>query len=224
MFTGIVAVKGKVVSLQRNPFGMRLIVDRANWNTGAYKIAPGDSIAVSGVCLTVVESNGVTLSFDVIAETLEKTSLGQRVEGGAVNLEHALTAATPMGGHFVQGHVDGVGIVTDVTASAEEWRVRVKPPAELTDYIVPKGSITIDGVSLTLASVGRDNFEVALIPTTLDITTLGTAKAGDRVNLEADIVTKTIIHWLRRQTQAQTEGQAGRPVTMDLLRKAGFNA
>ncbi len=221
MFTGIVAVKGQVKSLVRNPFGLRLTIDRSHWDTGAYRIAKGDSVAVSGVCLTVVESDGQTLCFDVIAETLEKTSLGERVQGGAVNLEHALTAATPMGGHFVQGHVDGVGVITEVTSTPQEWRVRVKPPTELMDYVVPKGSITIDGVSLTIAALGKEDFEVALIPTTLDITTLGSAKVGERVNLEADIVAKTIVHWLRRQTESQdATGEAG--VGMELLKKAGF--
>ncbi|MEX0774784.1 MAG: riboflavin synthase [Phycisphaeraceae bacterium] len=217
MFTGIVATMGRIARAQRHAFGLRLIIDRSHWRPGSYRFGPGDSVSVSGVCLTVVEATDQTLAFDVIQETLDKTSLGGRKEGDRVNLEHALLPTTPMGGHFVQGHVDGVGHVVKVIRSAEEVRLTVRPPAELMDYIVPKGSVTIDGVSLTIAAVGQDDFDVALIPTTLDITTLGTTGEGDRVNLETDIVSKTIVHWLRRQKSGK-----GDPVTLDTLRAAGF--
>lgn len=200
MFTGIVQHKARVRSFDRNDFGARLVVDHSAWRP-ACAIEPGHSICVSGVCLTVVATDESTMAFDVIAETLAKTSLGDVSSGDAVNLEHALLPTTPMGGHFLQGHVDAVGRVTRVVSTAEECRITVTPPVELMDYIVPKGSVGIDGVSLTVASVTRDDFDVALIPTTLAITTLGTLRDGDRVNLETDIISKTIVHWLqRRQT------------------------
>ena len=157
------------------------------------------SICVSGVCLTVVTSDSHTMAFDVIAETLAKTSLGTLSAGDAVNIEHALLPTTPMGGHFLQGHVDAVGRVARVIYNNEECRLTVTPPAELMDYIVPKGSVGIDGVSLTVASVTHDDFDVALIPTTLEITTLSALHEGDPVNLETDIVSKTIVHWLQRR-------------------------
>ena len=220
MFTGIVHGKARIGSVQRNAFGARLTIDRAGWRPmqhhGGYQPAEGDSICISGVCLTVTEATDAALGFDVIVETLSRTTLGELKPGAEVNIEPSLLPSTPMGGHFMQGHVDGVGTVQRVTGSAGEWRMAIEPPAELMDCVIPKGSIGIDGVSLTIAAVGRSDFEVALIPTTLELTTLGRAKAGDRVNLETDIVSKTVVHWLRRQ------GEGGRPVTMETLRRSGF--
>lgn len=138
------------------------------------------------------------MHFDVIAETLAKTSLGRRKPGDAVNLEPSLTLDTPIGGHFLQGHVDATGTVARVQAGAD-YRLTIRPPRDLMDYIVPKGSIAIDGVSLTVAGVQNDVFEVALIPTTLAITTLGATIAGDEVNLEADILSKTVVNYLRQR-------------------------
>jgi riboflavin synthase len=136
-------------------------------------------------------------AFDVVPETLSKTSLGRLRAGAAVNLEHAATPTTLMGGHVVQGHVDGVGVVESVVTEGE-YRVRVRPPAGLMEYMTPKGSICVEGVSLTLAAVEpREWFEVALIPVTLEKTTLGSLRAGDPVNLEADVFAKTIVHWLK---------------------------
>ncbi|MFP4144745.1 MAG: riboflavin synthase [Phycisphaeraceae bacterium] len=220
MFTGIVQAKARVATIERNPFGVRLTIDRSDW-TPADSREPrhGDSICVSGVCLTVTETTGKTLAFDVIAETLEKSSLGELKEGDPVNIEPAVTAQQPMGGHFMQGHVDGVGEVVEVHSGEDEWRTRVKPPAALMDTIIPKGSVGIDGVSLTIASVAEDSFEVALIPTTLDLTTLADRQPGDRVNLEADILAKTIVHWLQRQ-RGIAPGDSG--PTREALRQAGF--
>lgn len=215
MFTGIVVGMGRVAAVRRNRFGARLVVDKQGLEIAA---KAGDSICVSGCCLTLAPAAGEAagqMGFDVIQETLAKTMLGTLKAGDAVNLEASLTASTPMGGHFVQGHVDGVGRVTKVTSSAEEWRVTVQPPADLMPYVVPKGSVAVAGVSLTIAAVERESFEVALIPTTLRLTTLGAVKAGDVVNLETDIVAKTIVHWLRTQL-----GEGG--LTVEKLRAAGF--
>lgn len=215
MFTGIIQSKGRIATIAPNAFGIRLTVDISGWRP-IVSPALGDSVCVQGVCLTIGSQTPNQMTFDVIAETLSKTSLGKCQAGRLVNLELSLTPSTPMGGHFVQGHVDGVGQVIQVQSSESEWRIAIRPPVDLMDYIVPKGSIAIDGVSLTLASVQQDRFEVALIPTTLHLTTLGELKAGDPVNLETDIVSKTIVHWLRRQTDS-----SGR-LTLDKLRQAGF--
>ena len=227
MFTGIVQAKGRVVEVRPHPFGVRLRVDRSAWRPPrGYQPEHGDSICVSGVCLTVTEASGDLLAFDVIAETLSRTTLGSLAEGDEVNLEPAVMADQPLGGHFMQGHVDGVGEITDVRSDEVEWRVEVRPPREVMDYLTPKGSVAIDGVSLTLAAVGEASFQVALIPTTLAMTTLAERKAGDRVNLEADMLAKTVVHHLRRMREGpqrdNEEGERGEGVTMDLLRRAGF--
>jgi riboflavin synthase len=158
----------------------------------------GDSICVNGVCLTVAGlgrgrawRGGRALEFDVIPETLSRTTLGDLKVGDGVNLEHAVTASTLMGGHFVQGHVDGVGRVVSVRRG-DDWRVRVRVPRELRALMIPKGSVCVDGVSLTIAALRTDGFEVALIPTTLERTTLSRLRAGDRVNIEADMLVKAV--------------------------------
>lgn len=199
MFTGIVQARGRVVAVERNSFGVRLVIDTQGWRPAETTFKHGDSICVSGVCLTLVQLDARGLHFDVIAETLAKTTLGDLAPGSGVNIEPSLTPSSQLGGHFMQGHVDGVGRITRIVSTEAEHRVSVEPPAELKDYVVPKGSIAIDGVSLTIASVDGNTFDVALIPTTLQLTTLGQAKVGDRVNLEADILAKTIVHYLRQR-------------------------
>lgn len=225
MFTGIVQGLGCVAGVEERPFGIRLVVDRRDWS--GYHPADGDSVCVSGVCLTIAGFDDATLGFDVIAETLAKTTLGQLAPGSQVNLEAAVTPSTPLGGHFVQGHVDGVGRVTRVQNQGDDRRITFEPlgqdntsNASLMDTIVHKGSVAVDGVSLTVASVGRSDFEVALIPTTLERTTLGQAKEGDHVNLETDMINKTVAHLLRRRFEGESEGRS--QVTMDTLRRAGF--
>jgi len=219
MFTGIVQSTGRVAALQRNPFGVRLSIDPGSWTPDEGRPPRhGDSICVSGVCLTVAAIDDAVLCFDVIAETLDKTTLGSLAVGDSVNLEPSVTPNQPLGGHFMQGHIDGVGEVTAVTSGQEEWRITIQPPSELMRYMIPKGSVAIDGVSMTLAAVHDDAFEIALIPTTLELTTLGQRKAGDYVNLEADILAKTTVHTLLRMRGA--EGEEG--VTMQMLRDTGF--
>lgn len=216
MFTGLVETIGRIHGISTVPGGKRLIVDVGNWKPRNGHFEHGDSICVSGVCLTMTDQHGSQLSFDVITETLNRSRLGSLSVGDAVNLESSLTASTAMGGHIVQGHVDGMGRIVKVTSTPQEFRVTVAPPADLLDAIVPKGSICIDGVSLTLASLTDSTFDVALIPTTLSLTTLKNAAAGQMVNLETDIVAKTILHWLTRN------GSKADGVTMDKLREAGF--
>lgn len=223
MFTGIITAKGTVVSIASNDFGVRLIIDPGR--PAAWPSFPnaGDSVAVSGCCLTHAPKPGDKpghLAFDVIKESLSKTSLGKLTQGGEVNLELSLTPMTAIGGHFVQGHVDGTGVIKNVKATAEEWVVTVEVPPALVQYLVPKGSIAVDGVSLTLAAVdvAARTFNVALIPTTLALTTLGTAKAGDVVNLECDTITKTVVHVLSMQATKKPAEK----MTLQTLKAAGF--
>ncbi len=221
MFTGIVTGKGKVLSITPNPFGVRLLIDPQGWE---YTPTRGDSIANNGVCLTHAPKDTDppgTLAFDVIRETLDVTNLGDLVEGSTVNLESSVTATSPMAGHFVQGHVDGKGAVCDVHAGDDEWRTTIEVAPELMPYIVPKGSIAIDGISLTIAAVDIANhrFTVALIPTTLELTNLGDRQIGDAVNLESDMIVRSIVHVLSLQQQSDEKGEG---VTLNTLRAAGF--
>jgi len=203
MFTGIVQVLGSVASIERVDFGAVLTIDPKGW-THAPK--PGQSIAVNGCCLTVTEPAADAprgmFRFDVIQQTLRLTNLGDLGEGDPVNLEPAVTPTQMLSGHVVQGHIDGVGMVRDVQRDENEWRLRIDPPEELRDYIIDKGSVALDGVSMTVAGLDERGFEVALIPTTLQITTLGRAKAGTRLNIETDYIAKTVVHWLKRQEGA----------------------
>lgn len=178
--------------------GLRLGVEAAGW---AYRAGAGDSVAVNGCCLTAVEaaSPAGLMRFDVVGETLAKTTLGAWAVGRRVNLEHAATLATLLGGHMVQGHVDGVGRVISNGEGPGGWRLVVELSADVMAFMAPKGSVCVDGVSLTLANVDvpARRIEIALIPTTLAVTTLGSLRAGDGVNIEADTVAKTVVHYLR---------------------------
>jgi riboflavin synthase len=185
MFTGIVRELGTVVSVEGEE-SVRLELEAPETAGG---VGIGDSVAVGGVCLTVVAIDGTRLAFDAVPETLSRTSLGSLAHGSRVNVEPALRAGDPLGGHYVQGHVDGVGTVVSVEPEAGGARIAIAAP-ELVRYCVEKGSITVEGVSLTVAAVDEDGFEVALIPHTLEVTTLGKLEPGDSVNLEADVLAK----------------------------------
>jgi riboflavin synthase len=178
MFTGLVREVGKVVSFEDG----RLVVE------AAATAELGDSVSVDGVCLTVVENGGGRLAFDVVPETLDRV----KPFGDRVNLEPALRAGEPLGGHYVQGHVDGVGRVASVEPEADGVRLRVEPPAELLRYLVEKGSVALEGVSLTVAAVDETGFEIAVIPHTLAETTLSGLHLGSRVNLETDVLAKYV--------------------------------
>ncbi|MFZ5851299.1 MAG: riboflavin synthase [Actinomycetota bacterium] len=192
MFTGIVTELGEVVQVVALPQAARLTV-RAGL---AARLAPGGSVAVDGVCLTVVTTAGGEFTADVMAQTLSLSTLGRRRRGDVVNLEPPVTLATPLGGHLVQGHVDGTGPVLDRTP-AEHWEtVRIGLPAPLAGFLVPKGSIAVDGVSLTVADLGEGWFSVGLIPTTLRETTLGRRAVGEPVNLEVDLLAKYVARQL----------------------------
>lgn len=199
MFTGLVQHTGRIAAKSPTRAGVRIVLDPAGWT---HQPSPGDSICIAGVCLTLVALESAGWSFDAIPETLSKTTLGDLAVGAAVNLEHAATPTTLLGGHVVQGHVDGVGVVTRVQqgdADAGGWRVQVRPPADLMPTMIPKGSVCLDGVSLTLASVhpATGTIEVALIPETLARTTLRDLREGDRINVEADAMAKAVVHVMR---------------------------
>jgi riboflavin synthase len=196
MFTGIVEELGDVVAVEQLADAARLTVRGPEVSADARH---GDSIAVNGVCLTVVTTADGTFTADVMRETLQRTGLGALRPGDPVNLERPLTLSARLGGHLVQGHVDGTGTVLQRTPG-EHWEVvRVALPAELARYVVPKGSIAVDGVSLTVVEAGPDWFTVSLIPTTLALTTLGRAAPGTTVNLEVDVLAKYVERLLRER-------------------------
>jgi riboflavin synthase alpha subunit len=186
MFTGIVRERGRVVSVDRNGAGVHLRIAAAE----TARAAPGDSISVSGCCLTVTAADDEALEFDAVPETLERTTLGSLEPGAEVNLEPALRAGEPLGGHFVQGHVDGRARVVGLEPEGEGARLRLQLPADLERYCVEKGSVAVDGVSLTIAALYDDGVEIALVPFTLEHTTLGELGACDEVNVEVDLLAK----------------------------------
>lgn len=193
MFTGIVQGTGLVGTLEPSPSGrgdLRLQVAFDGERLGP--ITVGDSVAVNGVCLTASAVGGQAFVADVSAETISCTTLGALKRGMRVNLETAVTPATALGGHLVSGHVDGVGEITRRTPDARSVRFGIRAPATLARYIAPKGSLTVDGVSLTVNSVSDSSFEVNIVPHTLDVTVLGNRQPGDRVNLEVDLIARYV--------------------------------
>ena len=197
MFTGIVEELGEIVGKDDLGDSVRLTISGPVVTSDA---SHGASIAVNGVCLTVVEFAGGRFSADVMAETLRRSSLAGVAVGSPVNLERAAAVDSRLGGHIVQGHVDGTGEVLARTPSQHWEVVRMSLPAALSRYVVEKGSITVDGISLTVSGLGEDWFEVSLIPTTLALTTLGRAPVGTTVNLEVDVIAKYVERLLNLQT------------------------
>lgn len=189
MFTGIVRELGQVVSVAGGAGGVRIEIDAPETAT---LTAVGDSVSIDGCCLTAIAVGGARLRFDAVPETLARTALSALAPGAEVNLEPALRAGEPLGGHYVQGHVDGVGTVASVEPEGDGARLAVDAPEELRRYLVEKGSVALQGVSLTVAALTEAGFEVALIPHTLEVTTLGRLAPGDRVNLEADVLAKYV--------------------------------
>jgi riboflavin synthase len=197
MFTGIVEELGEIVAIER---GAESAVLRVRGPLVTSDAARGASIAVNGVCLTVVEHDGQTFSVDVMAETLKRSSLGSLRAGSRVNLERAMAANTRFGGHIVQGHVDGTARIL-TRLPGDNWEVvQFTLPQEVSRYVVEKGSITVDGVSLTVSAITEDTFSVSLIPTTLELTTLGYKGVGDPVNLEVDVIAKYVERLLTHAT------------------------
>ena len=199
MFTGIVEKIGTISSVESNATGKKLTLRTSPWES---PLVIGESICLNGCCLTVIshyqEESDVFISFDLVPESLRVTTLGEVVAGEHLNVERALRLDSRLGGHQVQGHIDNIEFVMEVHPTDEyEIRLRCSMRNIDPDAVVPKGSITIDGVSLTIASVQENSFDVALIPTTLEQTTLGNAKVGNPVNIETDIIAKTIVQVVR---------------------------
>jgi len=190
MFSGIIEELGRVRSIQPVGEAVRLTIEATEVPRD---VRISDSVAVNGVCLTVTDVEPTSVSFDVIPETLSKTSIGRLVIGSPVNLERALRVGDRLGGHFVQGHVDATGEVIAVYTEGEWYMITVRAPEEVRPYLIPHGSISIDGVSLTVARLSGDEFSVALIPHTLKLTNLGDKKPGDIVNLEGDMIGKYVV-------------------------------
>lgn len=216
MFTGIVEAVGKIASLEARAGDARLCL-----HTGALDMADvrdGDSIAVNGVCLTVVEFKSSSFCADVSAETLACTTLGGLRPGDAVNLEKALLASSRLGGHLVSGHVDGIGVVQDLEPQARSVRLRIQAPAELTRYIAAKGSICMDGVSLTVNRIDGIIFDVNIVPHTAQATTLRAYTPGRRVNLEVDLIARYLERLMRGEAKDADPGV----LTREFLAQHGF--
>jgi riboflavin synthase len=194
MFAGIVAGRGRIVEVREAAGAARRLV----LDVSVVKPAPrvGDSVSVAGVCLTVAAIRGRRAAFDVVGETIRRSTLGDLVAGDEANLEGALRLGDAIGGHQVSGHVDGVGTVRSVEKRRDETWLTIAAPKAVMETLVPKGFVAVDGASLTVAALARGAFSVALIPTTLDVTTLGRAAKGTRVNLEGDALGKHVAKWM----------------------------
>jgi riboflavin synthase len=217
MFTGLIQAVGAIDRVTPVGGDMRLRVHAGKLGLGAVKL--GDSIAVNGVCLTAVELDDGRFAADVSRETLANTTLGDLRPGARVNLETALTLSTPLGGHLVSGHVDGVGQVLEMREDARSWRLEIHAPEELARYIAQKGSICVDGTSLTVNRVVGCVFDLNIVPHTLAETIIGDYRAGTRVNLEVDLIAR----YLERLLLGERAGDAGaESMTLDFLRRHGF--
>lgn len=189
MFTGIIEELGQVRAVEPRGENARIVIAARNVLDGANE---GDSIAVNGVCLTALQITNDSFAADCSRETLDRTTLGNLQTGTPVNLERAVTPATRLGGHIVQGHVDGRGRFIEAIDHGESWTVRIGFPQELARYLVFKGSVTVEGISLTVAGLHEDSFEIAVIPKTWQVTNLSYLKPGDAVNLEVDVIAKYV--------------------------------
>ena len=215
MFTGIVETTGKVTRIDRLSESVRLSIAAGRVSED---VSLGDSIAVNGVCLTVVSIDAPELVFDAVYETLRRTTLGALSVGDVINLERAMVASGRFGGHIVQGHVDGVGRVSSMRPVGNAWQVHVDVDSNLMRYIVEKGSICIDGISLTVADAGNSSFSVSVIPHTWGNTTLSSRRAGDSLNIECDIIGK----YIERLMGFSTSTNVAPPVSRDMLVRNGF--
>ena len=216
MFTGIIQAMGKIAAIEQKSGDARLHIDTGSLDMS--NVNTGDSIAVSGVCLTAVEHSASGFTSDVSGETLSRTTLGQLRTGDAVNLEKALTLNTPLGGHLVSGHVDGVGTVVSREAEGRSVRFRFEAPDALARYIAEKGSICIDGVSLTVNAVNGVKFDVNIVPHTLAQTMLDNFRPGSKVNLEVDLLAR----YLERLMLGDAAVKGGSAITREFLARHGF--
>lgn len=215
VFTGLVETTGRIVTRAQRGSGQRITVQS---ELGVLEL--GESISVSGACLTVAAMRGDQFDADVSTETLERTTLGGLGVGSRVNLERAVRLSDRLGGHLVSGHVDGIAAVRETSPAGDALRVRVRAPETLLPFIAPKGSVTLDGVSLTVNALWSQGFELMLIPHTLGVTTLGTIAAGRQLNLEVDLVARYVVHYLRATAGSGAPDESGGLETA--LRRSGF--
>jgi riboflavin synthase len=199
MFTGIIVATGRLASILEKGGDLELGIDAAALDVE--RIAVGDSVSVQGVCLTATRLEGTLFYADVSRETMAKTTLGTRKAGARMNLEPSLRAGDPLGGHLVSGHVDAVGTLTAAVQDARSWRLQFELPAPLLRYVAPKGSICIDGVSLTVNEVSGRHFDVNIIPHTHEVTTLGELRLGDGVNIEIDVIARYLERLMAKPEQ-----------------------
>lgn len=212
MFTGLIEELGRVRTVEHRGENARIVIEA---HTVVEGTASGDSIAVNGVCLTALDIDKNSFAADVSRETLDRSTLGGLAAGSPVNLERAVTPATRLGGHIVQGHVDARGQFLGAEKSGDFWTVRIGFPPEMARYLVFKGSVAVEGASLTVASLADDHFEIAVIPKTWQLTNLSSLKPGDPVNLEADVIAKYVERMIRARTP-----EPG--LSIETLKNAGF--
>lgn len=221
MFTGLVECRGTVLRVERQGVDGRMVLRSERLYPD---MSLGESIAVDGACLTVVAFDGAVFTVDVSAETLSKTTLGTKSPGSTVNLERALRLGDRLGGHLMQGHVDGVGTLLQKKMEGRSWRFYFSVPEDLSLFIVPKGSIAVNGVSLTVNGCAPGRFDVNVIPHTADVTTLGMLAPGDHVNIETDIIAKYVQKMLHAWTKAPPGDSKAKPGGLDaaFLKEHGF--
>lgn len=216
MFTGLVEELGRVVSFKRAGSLHRLGICA---RVVISQLEIGDSVAVNGVCLTVVELGAEGFGVEVMPETISRTNLGQLQPGDRVNLERALAVGSRLGGHLVSGHIDGTGTVATIRKSGDTWLLAIETSGEIARYLVPKGSIAVDGVSLTVIDVVSSGFTVGVIPHTLKSTTLGLRRPGDEVNLEVDVIAKYVEQFLNRRQSRDSQPDG---LTFNKLKEWGY--
>lgn len=219
MFTGIIEETGTIKKISRGSKSAKLRIEASKVLEGTN---PGDSISTNGICLTVVEVDQNTFSVDVMAETLRKTNFGKLSIGSRVNLERALKLSDRLGGHLVSGHIDGLGVIGNIVTEDIARIISIKTASDMLRYIIPKGSIAIDGISLTVTYVDEHSFKVSIIPHTAAETSLLSKKIGDAVNLETDMIVKYVEKLLLNKSNEQAENTGKRNLDMDFLNKNGF--
>lgn len=217
MFTGIIEELGRVRSIEQRGEGARVVIEAHVVIAGTQE---GDSIAVNGVCLTAIDMRADSFAADGSRETLQRSTLGRLRAGSAVNLERAVTPATRLGGHIVQGHVDARGQFLSAEEHGGSWTVRLAYPPEMARYLVFKGSVAVEGISLTVAGLTDEYFEIAVIPKTWEVTNLSRLRSGDEVNLEADIIAKYVERLLT--VAPQIKGEIKSTLTMEKLAELGY--